>query len=163
MATTPRLHPAPGPLTVPEVPARPPARLHARLTDAPLSVDAAQAFCADPAAGAIVVFTGVTRDRTDGRPVVGLEYEAYAEHAGVQMAALCADVAGRWPALAVWLEHRVGTLAVGEPAVVVAVSAPHRDAAFDAARYGIDTLKATVAIWKRERWADGAAHWPGTD
>jgi molybdopterin synthase catalytic subunit len=138
-------------------------RHHTRLTDEPLSPDAAAAFCADPAAGALVVFTGTVRQETDGRPVAALEYEAYAERAERQLADLAAEVGGRWPVLAVWMEHRVGTLAVGEPSVVVAVSSGHRGEAFDAAEYGIDTLKATVAIWKRERWADGDAHWPGMD
>lgn len=139
------------------------ARIHTRLMDAPLSEADAAAFCADPAAGAVLVFTGVVRAETGGREVTALGYEAYPEHAEGQMAELAAEVADRWPALAVWMEHRVGTLAVGEPAVVVAVSTGHRAEAFAAVRYGIDTLKATVAIWKREHWADGAAHWPGTD
>lgn len=138
-------------------------RLHTRLTSDPLSAAAALEFCADPAAGAAVVFTGVVREETDGRPVAALEYEAYAERAEAQLAALAGEVAERWPVLAVWLEHRTGTLAIGEPSVVVAVSTGHRGEAFDACEYAIDTLKATVAIWKRERWADGAAHWPGSD
>lgn len=140
-----------------------PARLHTDLTDEPLSVEAAYAFVADPAAGAIVVFTGTTREESEGRAVTALTYEAYAERAWRQLATLAADVAERWPATcAVWLEHRVGTLAVGEPAVVVAVSAAHRVEAFEAARHGIDTLKAEVAIWKQEHWADGGAHFPGS-
>lgn len=139
------------------------ARLHTSLTDQPLSVDAASAFCADPAAGAVVVFTGVVRAETDGREVTALSYEAYRERAERQLAELAEEVAGRWPALAVWMEHRVGTLAIGEPSVVVAVSTGHRGEAFDAVEYGIDTLKATVAIWKQEHWADGEQHWPGTD
>lgn len=139
-------------------------RLHTRLTDEPLSVAAAHDFAQDPAAGAVCVFTGTVRWETAGRQVAGLVYEAYAEQAEPQLAALAAEVAARWPQVqAVWMEHRVGSLAVGEPAVVVAVSAGHRDQAFEAARHGIDTLKATVAIWKQEQWADGAAHWPGTD
>lgn len=139
------------------------ARLHTRLTDEPLSVDAAQAFAADPAAGAVVVFTGMVREETDGRQVAALTYEAYTEHAERQLSALAAEMARTWPAArAVWLEHRVGTLAIGEPSVVVAVSAGHRVEAFEAARYGIDTLKATVAIWKQEHWGDGASHFPGS-
>jgi molybdopterin synthase catalytic subunit len=139
-------------------------RLHTHLTDVPLSISAAHAFVEDPAAGAVCLFTGTVRAETDGRPVAGLDYEAYEEQARDQLAALAADVAQRWPQVAaVWMEHRVGSLAVGEPAVVVAVSAGHRDAAFEAARYGIDTLKATVTIWKQEHWSDGGAHWPGTD
>jgi molybdopterin synthase catalytic subunit len=139
------------------------ARLHTRLSDQPLSVTAASDYCADPAAGAVVVFSGTVREETEGRPVKALSYEAWAERADQQLSALAAEVAERWPALAVWMEHRVGTLAVGEPSVVVAVSAGHRGEAFDAARYGIDTLKASVAIWKQEHWADGGAHWPGAE
>jgi molybdopterin synthase catalytic subunit len=138
------------------------ASLHALLTDRPLSVDAAYRFAADPAAGAVVVFTGTVRNSSEGRAVAGLEYEAYERQAQAQLEALAAEVADKWRARAVWIEHRVGPLAVGEPSVVVAASAAHRHEAFEAARYAIDTLKATVAIWKRERWRDGGAHWPGT-
>jgi molybdopterin synthase catalytic subunit len=138
------------------------ARLHTLLTDMPLSVDAAHAFCADPGAGATVVFTGNVRNVSEGESVTGLTYEAFAERATEQLNALAVQVCELEPSVvAVWLEHRVGVLAVGEPAVVVAVSAPHRDAAFTAARFGIDELKATVAIWKQEHWAAGGAHWPG--
>ncbi len=138
------------------------ARLHAALTADPLSVDAAHAFAADPAAGAIVVFTGTVRDTSDDRRVSGLTYEAYAERAGAQLDALAAEVARCWPATAVWLEHRTGALAIGEASVVVAVSSAHRPEAFEAARWAIDELKATVAVWKQEHWTDGGAHWPGT-
>lgn len=139
------------------------ARLHTALTEDPLAVESAYAFATDPAAGAVVVFTGTIRQESEGRAVAALSYEAYAERAGRQLDALAAEVATRWPAVrAVWLEHRVGTLAIGEPAVVVAVSAAHRDEAFEAARHGIDVLKATVAIWKQEHWADGGAHFPGS-
>jgi molybdopterin synthase catalytic subunit len=140
------------------------ARLHARLTTDPLSVPVAYDFATAPEAGAVVVFTGTVRRVSEGRDVRGLTYEAYAERAGAQLDALAVEVSRRWPAVtAVWLEHRVGELAIGEPAVVVAVSAPHRDDAFMAARWGIDELKATVAIWKQEHWAEGGSHWPGTD
>jgi molybdopterin synthase catalytic subunit len=139
-------------------------RLHARLTDQPLAPDQAHAFCTDPAAGAVVVFTGTVRGETDGRAVTALEYEAFTERAETQLAELAAQVGRKWPAArAVWLEHRVGTLAIGEPSVVVGVSAGHRAEAFEAARWAIDTLKATVAIWKREHWADGDAHWVGAE
>ncbi len=139
------------------------ARMHTALTDVPLSVSDAYDFAEDPQAGAVVVFTGTVRATTDGRDVAGLSYESYAERAERQLDALAAEVFAKWPeAVAVWLEHRVGELAIGEPAVVVAVSAGHRDEAFSAARWAIDTLKDTVAIWKQEHWADGDAHWPGT-
>ncbi|MGH3664744.1 MAG: molybdenum cofactor biosynthesis protein MoaE, partial [Egibacteraceae bacterium] len=120
------------------------ARLHTELTDAPLSVEAAHCFVAHPEAGATVVFTGTVRDYSDDRPVSGLTYEAYPERARAQLDELAAEVARRWPAArGVWLEHRTGALAVGEPSVVVAVSAGHRPEAFEAARWAIDELKAT--------------------
>ena len=140
-----------------------PPRLHARLTAEPLSTDAAHRFCADPAAGAVVVFTGCVRNHAEGRAVGALHYEAYEERAQCQLDDLAAELARRHPAaLAVWLEHRTGTLAVGEPSVVVGVGTGHRGEAFAAARDGIDTLKATVAIWKQEHWRDGTSHWPGS-
>jgi molybdopterin synthase catalytic subunit len=138
------------------------ARVHTRLTDAPLSVDAAYAFVADPSSGGVVVFAGTVREQSEGKAVTGLTYEAWVERAEAGLDELARDVATRWPDVrGVWLEHRTGALAIGEPSVVVAVSAPHRAAAFEAARYGIDTLKATVPIWKQEHWRDGGAHWPG--
>ena len=148
------------------------ARTHTRLTDTPLSLDAAHAFVADPAAGASVTFTGMVRDHAvpdeepDGAPrdVAGLDYEAYDEVATARLADLAGEVAEKWPdVLAIWAEHRTGRLAIGDLAVVVAVSSPHRHTAFEAGRHLIDTLKATVPIWKKEHWADGGAHWPGTD
>jgi molybdopterin synthase catalytic subunit len=140
------------------------ARLHARLIDGPLSAADAHAFVADPAAGATVVFVGNVRNHSAGRPVAGLVYEVYTEQAYRQLVALAEQVAQKWPeALAIWVEHRVGSLRIGECSVVVAVSAPHRAEAFEAARFCIDELKATVAIWKQEQWVDGTAHWPGID
>jgi len=139
------------------------ARLHTRLTHHPLSAEEALHFCGDPAAGAVVVFTGTVRNVSDGEAVHGLTYEAFEERAAGQLEQLAAALVQRYPGVrAAWLEHRVGDLAIGEPAVVVAVSAPHRDEAFEAARWGIDELKATVAIWKQEHWARGGSHWPGT-
>lgn len=149
--------------SLPPPPPPPAARHHARLTQEPLSVDAAHAFCADPSAGAVVVLSGTVRNHADDRPVRALTYEAFEERAGAQLEALAAELPVRHPAVAaVWIEHRLGTLAVGEPSVVVGVSAAHRDQAFAAARDGIDTLKTTVAIWKQEHWADGGTRWVGS-
>jgi molybdopterin synthase catalytic subunit len=140
------------------------ARVHTAITHEPLAVDAAHSFAADPRAGAVVVFTGTVRNHADGREVSGLTYEAYEEHAAERLAALAEEVIATWPSVrAVWMMHRLGALTIGEPSVVVGVSADHRDEAFGAARHGIDTLKASVPIWKQEHWADGGAHWPGTD
>ena len=102
-------------------------------------------------------FSGTARDRAPGRPGVDLlEYEAYEDQVEARLAALAAEMRRRWDDVGrVAMLHRVGPVAVGEPAVVVAVSSPHRDAAFEAARFGIDALKSSVPIWKRERWQGG--------
>jgi molybdopterin synthase catalytic subunit len=130
------------------------------LGDEPLPVAAALEWAVRPDCGAVVVFTGTVRDHADGRAnVTALEYEAYEEEAGPRMAAIVAEAHRRWPALGrLALLHRTGKLAVTEASVVVVVSAPHRPEAFAAARWCIDTLKATVPIWKRETW-DGGEDW----
>ena len=129
------------------------------LSEAPLPVDAASAWVVRPDCGAVVVFSGTARDHSEGRPDVGrLEYEAYEEQVIPRLEAIVDAARTRWPELGrVVLLHRVGEVPVGESAVVVAVSAPHRAEAFDAARFGIDSLKATVPIWKREEWAGGSS------
>lgn len=128
-----------------------------------LAPEAASAWVVRPDCGAVVVFTGTVRDHAEGRSgVTQLEYEAYEGVAEARLAAVVAEARRRWAGLGrVVCLHRTGALDVGEPAVVVAVSAPHRDEAFDAARWCIDTLKSTVPIWKREAWAGGEG-W-GTD
>lgn len=115
------------------------------------------AWVVQPDCGAVVTFAGTVRDHAEGRAgVTALEYEAYAEEAGARLVALGEEALRRWPDLGrLALLHRTGTLAVTDVSVVVGVSAPHRDEAFEAARWCIDTLKATLPIWKRETWADG--------
>jgi molybdopterin synthase catalytic subunit len=122
-----------------------------------LPISAAAAFVARPDCGASVVFTGSVRDHSEGRPgVTALEYEAFDEEVGPRLAAVAAAARVRWPAVGrLVLLHRTGRLAVGEASVVVVAGAAHRDVAFDAARFCIDTLKATVPIWKREVWEGG--------
>ncbi|HLT15361.1 MAG TPA: molybdenum cofactor biosynthesis protein MoaE [Acidimicrobiales bacterium] len=130
------------------------------LTGDPLPVTAASSFVARPDCGAVVTFTGLARDHAPGRPGVDrLEYEAYEGPALARLRAVVAEVRRRWPDVRrVALLHRTGALDVGDAAVVVAVSSPHRAAAFEAARFAIDELKRTVPIWKRERW-DGGESW----
>jgi molybdopterin synthase catalytic subunit len=127
------------------------------LSDRPLPVEAASAWAVLPRCGAVVLFSGTARDHAEGRPGVSLlEYEAYAEAVVPRLEAIVDRARGQWPDLGrMALLHRVGPVPVGESAVVVVASAPHRDAAFAAARFGIDTLKATVPIWKREHWEGG--------
>jgi molybdopterin synthase catalytic subunit len=115
-----------------------------------------------PDCGAVVVFSGTARDHAPGRPGVEvLEYEAYEEQVEPRLRAIADEARVRWPVLGrIALIHRVGVVPVGESAVVVAVSAPHRDEAFVAARFCIDAVKASVPIWKHEKWSEGEA-WGG--
>jgi MoaE-MoaD fusion protein len=138
-------------------PARPPVELHVALREEPLSLDALLARVRDPRAGAVVTFSGVTRE------VPSLEYEAYAEMALEQMRAVVAAAVERHGLCAAAAEHRVGTVPLSDASVLVAVSAPHRAEAFAGGREIIDRLKALAPIWKRERDAAGGATWvPGT-
>ena len=127
------------------------------LTPEELSVGEFYDWCVQPSCGAGVVFSGTVRDHAEGREGVSLlEYEAYEEHVEPRLEAIAVEMRNKWPNLSrVVLAHRTGALKVGESSVVVAVSSPHRPDAFEAARFGIDTLKATVPIWKREVWKDG--------
>jgi molybdopterin synthase catalytic subunit len=122
-----------------------------------LPLSDASAFVDRADCGGSVVFTGTVRDHSDGRPgVTSLEYEAYQDEVTPRLAAIAAEARVRWPSVGrLVLLHRTGVLGVGEASVVVAASAPHRAEAFDAARFCIDTLKATAPIWKREAWAGG--------
>jgi molybdopterin synthase catalytic subunit len=132
-------------------------RILIALSSEPIDGASLLSFVADPASGCSVLFTGTVRDHSEGRPGVSrLEYEAYAGVVEGKMAAIATEALDRWEVLKVAVVHRVGVLGVGEPAVVVAVSAGHRRHAFPAARYVIDELKARAPIWKKEHWEDGA-------
>jgi molybdopterin synthase catalytic subunit len=109
--------------------------------------------------GAVVLFLGTVRDLTGPIRTTALEYEAYVPMAEKQLQALEADIRARWPVGDVVLAHRLGRLVVGETSVAVAISAPHRADAFEAARYAIDTLKAIVPIWKKDEAPDGRTTW----
>ena len=130
--------------------------LHTRLTSEPLKLDPLVEMVRDPRAGAVVTFLGVTREVAD------LEYEAYAEMAEPRMAEIVARAVERHGLCAAAAEHRVGIVPLSEPSVAIAVSAPHRDAAFAGAREIIDELKARVPIWKKEEgeWVPGVTPQP---
>jgi molybdopterin synthase catalytic subunit len=129
------------------------------LTTEPLPLDRLATWPVLPGCGAVVVFAGTVRDHADGRArVSSLEYEAYTDAATDVLTEIAGRMRARWPALGrVALLHRTGVLALTDVSVVVCVSAPHRAEAFDAARFGIDTIKAEVPIWKRESWEGGTA------
>lgn len=136
--------------------------LHIQLKDIPLSAQECIDLAAHPGSGGSTVFIGTVRDQTQGRKVIRLEFEAYAPMAVSEMRKIAAVVEERWQAHHVVIHHRVGSLEVGEIAVIIAVATPHRRAAFEACQFAIDTLKESVPIWKKEIFEDGevwvAAH-----
>ncbi|MCY7351254.1 MAG: molybdenum cofactor biosynthesis protein MoaE [Cytophagaceae bacterium] len=132
------------------------------LTHQPIDVPAVMAHVQTGSAGAVDIFIGTVRNQTQQKRVVRLEYEAYEPMALKKMQELVDEVRRRWPVEQVAIVHRVGVLDIGEAAVVIAVSTPHRAEAFEACRWLIDTLKEVVPIWKKEVFEDGevwvAAH-----
>jgi molybdopterin synthase catalytic subunit len=130
------------------------------VTDKPLSLDAVVSEVADERAGAVATFTGTVRRQSRGREVTRLEYEAYAEMAEDVMAQIACELGERYELCAVSIHHRVGTLAIGEASVAIAVSAPHRQDALAACKDAIDRLKETVPLWKKEVY-EGGEEWLG--
>ena len=130
----------------------------AELRDGPLSVDEVLSAVTDPAAGGIALFTGVVRDHDQGRGVARLSYSVHPS-AAAELRRVAEKVAASFGVRALAAVHRTGELDVGEIAVVVAVSCPHRAEAFDACRALIDELKATVPIWKHQEFGDGGSEW----
>ena len=125
------------------------------LTNRPLDSRRMETAVAHKGAGAICTFTGVVRDNARGQSVTHLDYEAYGEMALGQMRRIGDEIAERWPEARVAMAHRTGRLEIGEASVVVSVSCPHRAEAIDACRWGIDRLKESVPIWKKEHAPDG--------
>ena len=126
-----------------------------QLTNQPIDTAALVDRARHPEAGAVVLFLGTTRELTDGRQTVALDYEAYREMAERQLAELEAEARRRWPVIECIIVHRLGRVPPTEASVAIAVSTPHRADAFAAGQWLIDTLKRDVPIWKREQWADG--------
>lgn len=128
--------------------------------DEPLSVDEVLRAVQHPRCGGIALFVGVVREHDHGADVAALDYSAHPSVVD-SLATVCAEVAGRHEVARVAAVHRVGHLEIGDLAVVAAVSAPHRGQAFDACRDLVDTLKATVPIWKHQLFTDGSDEWVG--
>jgi len=135
-------------------------RLFLDIRDAPLSVDEVIAAVGGPGSGGVVIFIGAVRDTDGGRGVDTLDYSAH-PGAADSLAEVAHKVAAEVPVLALAAVHRVGTLAVGDLAVVVAAAAAHRGEAFTACRRMIDDLKAGVPIWKHQQFTDGDEEWVG--
>ncbi len=131
-----------------------------RISDRPLDVAQVVAEAASDDAGAVASFVGTVRRRSRDRDVLHLEYEAFEEMAEPMLAELAAGLTARHGLSKVAIHHRIGRVEIGEPSVVIAVSAPHRAAALDACREAIDTLKETIPLWKKEVYA-GGEEWIG--
>jgi len=129
-----------------------------RLQADPIDAAAVAADARGDGDGAVSLFLGVVRNVNAGRRVLFLEYEAYARMAEREMERIAAEAVARFGVTKVAMIHRVGRVEIGEASVAIAVAAPHRAAAMDACRFVIDTLKASVPIWKREHF-DGGAVW----
>ncbi len=133
-----------------------------QLLNEALSTDSCLKFIQSDQSGGSCIFIGTVRDNTKGRNVVHLEFEAYAPMAISEMRKIAENALKKWDIEKVAIHHRTGLLKIGEIPVIIAVSAPHRKAAFEACQYCIDTLKETVPIWKKEIFEDGevwvAAH-----
>ncbi len=129
------------------------------ITSEPIDPATVLARVASNEAGAVVLFLGTTREFTAGRQTAALDYECYGEMAREQLARLETEARRRWPLVGCAIVHRVGRVDLGQASVAVAVSTAHREAAFEAGKWLIDTLKEIVPIWKKENWADGESQW----
>jgi len=133
-----------------------------QISSTPLNIAACIDAAATPDCGGIDVFIGTVRNATAGKKVLRLEYEAYESMALKEMYKIADEAARKWPVQNIVIHHRTGILQIEDAAVIIAVSAPHRGAAFEACRFAIDTLKKAVPIWKKEIFEDGevwvAAH-----
>ncbi|HEX7069543.1 MAG TPA: molybdenum cofactor biosynthesis protein MoaE [Rhodothermales bacterium] len=135
--------------------------IYVSIEKGPLNAASIDAFLRDERAGAVCIFTGTTRRWTGSDETTRLDYEAYDDMAESVMRDLAEKALSRWSLTRAALVHRTGPVPLTEASVIVGVSAPHRDDAFDACRWLIDTLKTEVPIWKKERYADGRSEWVG--
>jgi molybdopterin synthase catalytic subunit len=132
-----------------------------RVTQSQIDVNELVNYVIDPEAGAIATFIGTTRNNNEGRRVIALDYEAYPEMAEKELARIGAEAGEKWQITRMAIVHRLGPVHIGEASVVIAVSSPHREAAFAASRFAIEEIKKTVPIWKKEVY-EGGEVWIGT-
>ena len=126
-----------------------------KISGKPLQIQSCIEWVMSPESGGINIFIGTVRNATKGKAVIRLEFEAYEKMALAEMGKIARQAGAKWPVQKLLIHHRTGVLAIGDVPVIIAVSAAHRAAAFDACRYVIDTLKQTVPIWKKEIFEDG--------
>lgn len=129
------------------------------ILDAPLDLTPLLAETEDPACGALVVFVGTVRNENDGQPVEGMTYEAHISMAEKVLRQIEDEVLNRFDVRRCRIQHRIGTLRLGEPSVIIVVRAAHRAAAYDASRYAIDQIKQRAPIWKEEHYVTGASRY----
>ena len=129
------------------------------IVERPLDPSSLLTEVASVANGATVLFVGTVREVNEGRAVAGIDYAAYSAMAESELAAIARQAGAEWNTSDVVVEHRIGTLALGEASIAIAVAHPRRAAAFDAARMIIEEVKRRVPIWKREHYADGTREW----
>jgi molybdopterin synthase catalytic subunit len=132
-----------------------------RVVDTPIKLQDLIDFVSDPEAGAIATFIGTTRNNSEGRRVIALDYEAYPEMAQKELARVGEEAKKNWDIRRMAIVHRIGPVQITEPSVMIAVSAAHREAAFAACRFAIEQIKRTVPIWKKEVY-EGGEIWIGT-
>lgn len=132
---------------------------HTAIVTEPINVNALLQRVSDVGAGAITLFLGTVRDVNDGRTVTGIDYEAYGPMAQSELEAIAREVLSTVPDLRLAVEHRIGTLTLGDVSVAIAASHAHRAQALDASRTVIEAIKKRVPIWKREHYAEGDWHW----
>ena len=132
-----------------------------RVTREPIDLQELVTYVTDPSAGAIATFIGTTRNNNEGRRVIALDYEAYPEMAEKELARIGDDAKKRWKIQRMAIVHRIGPVQITEPSVIIAVSAAHRDDAFQACRFAIEEIKRSVPIWKKEVF-EGGEVWIGT-
>ena len=132
---------------------------HAAIVERALDVSGLVHMVSDAGAGASTVFLGTVRNANDGRPVVGIDYQAYSAMAARELGAIVGEAAQRFGTRAIAAEHRVGYLAVGDISIAIAVSHERRGPAFDATRYVIEHVKRRLPVWKREHYTDGTREW----
>jgi molybdopterin synthase catalytic subunit len=139
--------------------------MSAELTTQPINAAVLLERAQNPSSGAVVLFLGTVRDLSDGRAVVGLDYDAYPSMAVAKLTEIIADARQRWPLHHAEVLHRYGKMDVGDVAVALVASSAHRADAFEAARWMMNEIKNSAPIWKKELWADGSTEWvhPGVE